>query len=112
MWLPESQNDFVFSIYAEEFGFVGSFIVILLFVLFIARAIALTLKCKDLFGLMMSTGIIAMFAFQMIMNVAVVTKIIPTTGMPLPFFSYGGTSLLINLASIGIVFNVTRQRRY
>jgi len=111
LWLPESQNDFVFSIYAEEFGFVGSLIVILLFVLFISRAIALILKSKDLFGLMMATGIIAMFAFQMIMNVAVVTKLIPTTGMPLPFFSYGGTSLLINLASIGIVLNVTRQRR-
>jgi len=111
LWLPESQNDFVFSIFAEEFGFVGSFIVILLFTLFISRAIALILKSKDLFGLMMATGIIAMFAFQMIMNVAVVTKLIPTTGMPLPFFSYGGTSLLINLASIGIVLNVTRQRR-
>ena len=111
LWLPESQNDFVFSIYAEEFGFVGSLIVILLFVLFIARSVALILKSKDLFGLMMATGIISMFAFQMIMNVAVVTKLIPTTGMPLPFFSYGGTSLLINLASIGIVLNVTRQRR-
>lgn len=112
LWLPESQNDFVFSIWAEEFGFVGSLAVVLLFVLFIYRAVALILKSRDLFALMMATGIISMFAFQMIMNVAVVTKLIPTTGMPLPFFSYGGTSLLINLASVGIVLNVARQRRY
>lgn len=112
LWLPESQNDFVFSIWAEEFGFVGSLAVVLLFLLFIYRAIVLVLKSRDLFALMTATGIISMFAFQMIMNVAVVTKLIPTTGMPLPFFSYGGTSLLINLASIGIVLNVARQRRY
>ncbi len=112
LWLPESQNDFVFSIWAEEFGFVGSLIVVLLFVLFVYRALALVLKSRDLFALMMATGIITMFAFQMIMNVAVVTKLAPTTGMPLPFFSYGGTSLLINLASVGIVLNVSRQRRY
>ena len=112
LWLPESQNDFVFSIWAEEFGFVGSLIVVLLFVLFVYRALALVLKSRDLFALMMATGIISMFAFQMIMNVAVVTKLAPTTGMPLPFFSYGGTSLLINLASVGIVLNVSRQRRY
>lgn len=112
LWLPESQNDFVFSIWAEEFGFIGSLAVVLLFVLFIYRAIVLILRSRDLFALMAATGIISMFAFQMVMNVAVVTKLIPTTGMPLPFFSYGGTSLLINLASVGIVLNITRQRRY
>ncbi|MBR5228111.1 MAG: putative lipid II flippase FtsW [Clostridia bacterium] len=111
LWLPESQNDFVFSIYAEEFGFIGCTVVVALFMLFISRLVSLVLKTKDLFGLMISAGIISMFAFQIIMNIAVVTKLIPTTGMPLPFFSYGGTSLLINLASIGIVLNVTRQRR-
>lgn len=112
LWLPESQNDFVFSIWAEEFGFIGSLAVVLLFILFIYRAIALILKSRDLFSVMMATGIIAMFAFQIVVNIAVVTKLCPTTGMPLPFFSYGGTSLLINLASVGIVLNVTRQRRY
>lgn len=112
LWLPESQNDFVFSIWAEEFGFIGSLAVVLLFVLFIYRAVVLILRSRDLFALMTATGIISMFAFQMAMNVAVVTKLIPTTGMPLPFFSYGGTSLLINLASVGIVLNITRKRRY
>lgn len=110
LWLPESQNDYVFSIFAEEFGFIGSLIVMLLFALFILRAVTLTLKNKDLFALMASSGIISMFAFQIVMNIAIVSNIMIPTGMPLPFFSYGGTSLVINLASVGIVLNITRQR--
>lgn len=109
LWLPEAKNDFIFSVFAEEFGFVGSVIVVGLFAFFVIRGITIGLKSKDLFGTLITVGIIGMFAFQIVVNIAVVTKLFPATGMPLPFFSCGGTSLLINLASMGIVFNVSRQ---
>ena len=109
LWLPEAQNDFVFAVFAEEFGFVGSTIVVGLFAFLIIRGITIALKSKDLYGMLIATGIIGMFAFQIVINIAVVTKLIPTTGMPLPFFSSGGTSLVINLAAMGIVLNISRQ---
>lgn len=109
LWLPEAQNDFVFSVYAEEFGFVGSLVVVGLFAFLIIRGVTIGLKSKDLYGMLITVGIIGMFAFQIIVNIAVVTKLMPTTGMPLPFFSYGGTSLVINLAAMGIVLGVSRQ---
>ena len=109
LWLPEAQNDFVFSVFAEEFGFVGSLFVVATFAFLIYRGVLIGLKSKDMYGMLTTLGIIGMFAFQIIANIAVVTKSIPTTGMPLPFFSYGGTSLLINLAAMGIVLGVSRQ---
>ena len=110
LWLPEAQNDFVFSVYAEEFGFVGATIVVGLFAFLIIRGITIALKSKDMYGMLISAGIVGMFAFQIIINIAVVTKLIPTTGMPLPFFSSGGTSLVINLAAMGVVLNISRQK--
>ena len=109
LWLPEAQNDFIFAVTAEELGFVGSTIILLIFTYFIIRGIRTALKCNDLFGMLIATGITAMFAFQIIVNIAVVTKSMPVTGMPLPFFSYGGTSLLINLAAVGILLNISRH---
>lgn len=109
LWLPEAQNDFVFSVYAEEFGFIGSLVVVGLFAFLIIRGITIGLKTKDLFAMLITVGIIGMFAFQIIVNIAVVTKLMPTTGMPLPFFSYGGTSLVINLAAMGVVLGVSRE---
>ena len=109
LWLPEAQNDFIFAVAAEELGFVGSTIILLIFIYFIIRGIRTALKCNDLFGMLIATGITAMFAFQIIVNIAVVTKSMPVTGMPLPFFSYGGTSLVINLAAIGILLNISRH---
>lgn len=109
LWLPEAQNDFVFSVFAEEFGFLGSTVVVMLFAFLIIRGITIALKAKDLYGMLLTVGIIGMFAFQIIINIAVVTKFIPTTGMPLPFFSYGGTSLVINLVAMGIVLGVSRK---
>lgn len=109
LWLPEAQNDFIFSVTAEELGFVGSTVIILLFGYFVISGIRTALKCKDLFGMLIATGITSMFAFQIIVNIAVVTKSMPVTGMPLPFFSYGGTSLLINLAAVGILLNISRH---
>lgn len=109
LWLPEAQNDFVFSVFAEEFGFLGSLVVVGLFAFLIIRGITIALKSKDLYGMLITVGIIGMFAFQIVVNIAVVTKFIPTTGMPLPFFSYGGTSLVINLVAMGVVLGVSRK---
>ncbi len=111
LWLPEAQNDFVFSVYAEEFGFVGSLVVILLFILLIYRGVAIGLNSKDMYGMLVTLGIIGMFAFQIIINIAVVTKTMPTTGMPLPFFSSGGTSLVINLIAMGIVLGISKENK-
>lgn len=110
LWLPEAQNDFVFSVYAEEFGFVGATIVVGLFAFLIIRGITIALKAKDMYGMLIATGIVGMFAFQILVNIAVVTKFMPTTGMPLPFFSSGGTSLVINLAAMGVVLNISRDQ--
>ncbi len=109
LWLPEAQNDFIFSVTAEELGFVGSTAIICVFAFFIIRGIRTALNCNDMYGMLIATGITAMFAFQIIVNIAVVTKSMPVTGMPLPFFSYGGTSLVINLAAVGILLNISRH---
>ncbi len=109
LWLPEAQNDFIFAVTAEELGFVGATAIIGVFAYFVIRGIRTALKCNDLFGMLVATGITAMFAFQIIINIAVVTKSMPVTGMPLPFFSYGGTSLVINLAAVGILLNISRH---
>lgn len=109
LWLPEAQNDFIFSVYAEEFGFVGCIVVLALYVFFVTRGLVIAMKSKNKYGMLIAGSIITMFAFQVIVNIAVVTVSMPTTGMPLPFFSAGGTSLLINLAAIGLVLNISRQ---
>ena len=109
LWLPEAQNDFIFSILAEELGFVGATVVIALFVFFIFRGYKIAMTCKDFYGSMIAAGITTVFAFQFLVNIAVVTCSMPVTGMPLPFFSYGGTSLFINLCSMGIVLNISKN---
>ena len=109
LWLPEAQNDFIFSILAEELGFVGAVSVVLLFTLFIFRGYRIAMTCKDFYGSMIAAGITSIFALQFIINIAVVTCTIPVTGMPLPFFSYGGTSLFINLCSMGIVLKISKN---
>ena len=109
LWLPEAQNDFIFAVAAEELGFVGSTVIIAIFTYFIIRGVRTALKCNDLLGMLIAAGITSMFAFQIIVNIAVVTKSMPVTGMPLPFFSYGGTSLVINLVAVGILLNISRH---
>lgn len=109
LWLPEAQNDFIFSVYAEEFGFVGCIVVLALYGFFVTRGLVIAMKSKNKYGTLIAGSIITMFAFQVIVNIAVVTVSMPTTGMPLPFFSAGGTSLLINLAAVGLVLNISRQ---
>ncbi len=112
LYLPEPYNDFIFSILAEELGLVGVLLVISLFVILIMRGYKVSSSAPDLFGALISFGIITNVAVQVVLNLAVVSKIMPVTGISLPFFSYGGTSLIIMMASMGIVLNVSKQSRY
>ena len=91
LWLPEAQNDFIFSILGEELGFFGAAIVVGLFVFFIYKGYKIAMTCKDFYGSLIAAGIISIFAIQILINIAVVTCSMPVTGMTLPFFSYGGT---------------------
>lgn len=100
LYISEPQNDFIFSIIAEELGFVGCVIIIALFAVFIWRGILIAMKSPDTFGSLIATGITSLVAIQVIMNIAVVTSSMPNTGIPLPFFSYGGTALVILLCSV------------
>lgn len=109
LFLPAPQNDFVFAIVCEELGFIGAVLVILLFVLLICRGFMIAVKARDRFGTLLAAGLTAQVGIQAILNVAVVTNTIPNTGISLPFFSYGGTSLLMLLAQMGIILSVSRQ---
>ncbi len=109
MYLPEPYNDFIFAIVAEELGFVGCLIILALFALLIIRGYWLSLHARDRFGSLLVVGITTLLATQVFLNIAVVTSLIPTTGISLPFFSYGGTALIIQLAEMGIVLSVSRQ---
>ena len=108
-YLPEPQTDFIFSIISEEFGFMGVLIVSVLFLTLIISGFMISRKQVDLFGKYLSFGIIFQIAFQAILNLMVVVGLIPVTGVTLPFLSYGGSSLLITLCSIGIVLNISRN---
>ncbi len=111
MNIPEPQNDFIFSILAEEFGLLGAILVVVMFIFLIVRGVKIALNAPDLFGTLLATGIVAMIAIQAIVNIAVVTSSMPVTGMPLPFFSYGGTALAITMAEMGIVLNISRHNK-
>lgn len=111
LYVPEPQNDFIFSIICEELGFIGAMVVILLFVLLLVRGAVIAINAKDKFGAMLVVGIIAQVTVQAILNIAVVTNTVPNTGISLPFFSYGGTSLMMLLGEMGIVLSVSRQGR-
>ena len=111
LYLPEPHNDFIFAVLAEELGFIGCLLVIILFAIFIWRGILISMKAKDMFGSLLAVGITSQIGIQAIINIAVVTSSMPNTGMPLPFFSYGGTALLILLCSVGILLNISRNTR-
>ena len=108
LYIPEPHNDFIFAILAEELGFLGCLAVIVLFGIFIWRGVLSAMKAPDMFGSLLAIGITALVGLQAIINIAVVTGSIPTTGMPLPFFSYGGTALVILLCAVGILLNISR----
>lgn len=108
LFLPEPQNDFIFAIVCEELGFIGALIIIILFAMLVWRGITISLKGKDKFGMLLGVGIVVQVGLQVILNIAVVTNTIPNTGISLPFFSAGGTSLVILLAQMGIVLSISR----
>lgn len=109
MYLPEPQNDFVFAIVCEELGFVRAFLIIVLFILLVARGFVIGLRARTRFEAMLAMGISFQVGLQAALNIAVVTSTIPNTGISLPFFSYGGTSLVMLLAEMGMVLAVSRN---
>ena len=111
LYLPEPQNDFIFAVLAEELGFIGSVFVIILFALFVWRGIVIAVKAEDNFGTLIAIGITTMIGLQALINIAVVTNTIPVTGMPLPFFSYGGSAMLADLMAVGILLSVSRNSK-
>ena len=111
LYISEPQNDFIFSIVAEELGFIGCFVIIALFAVLIWRGILTAMRAPDTFGGLLAVGITTLIGVQVIINIAVVTGLMPVTGMSLPFFSYGGSALLILLASMGILLNVSRASK-
>lgn len=109
LYLPESQNDFIFSIICEELGFVGALVVIFLFLMFIIRGFFIASRAKDRFGMLLAVGIVMQIGSQALLNIAVACNAFPNTGISLPFFSYGGTALMLQLAEVGILLNISRQ---
>ena len=111
LYIPEAHNDFIFAIIAEELGFIGCTIVLTLFAILIVRGIVIAIRAKDTFGSLVAIGITALIAIQVILNIAVVTNTVPNTGISLPFFSYGGSSILILLSAMGVVLNISRSAK-
>ena len=109
LWLPESTNDFIFSVVCEELGFIGATLIILLFVLFIVQGLLIAYRAENLYCTMVGIGIMAQIAWQVFCNIAVVTNTLPTTGISLPFFSSGGSSLMLLLAEMGVMVNIGRN---
>ncbi|WP_317368501.1 FtsW/RodA/SpoVE family cell cycle protein [uncultured Tyzzerella sp.] len=109
-YIPFSHNDFIFAVIGEEFGFIGCCIVIFLALLILAKCLIIANKAVDTLGMLIVVGVVGMLAFQIFINIGVATSLLPNTGMPFPFLSAGGSSMLINMASIGLVLNVSMTR--
>ena len=108
LYLPEPHNDFIFAIASEELGFIGAMMIILLFILLIWRGIFIAARCPERFGSLVAAGLIFQVGLQAVLNIAVVTNTVPNTGISLPFFSYGGTSLLMLLCEMGVILSISR----
>ena len=111
LYLPEEHNDFIFSIVCEELGLIGACVIMLLFAALILRGYWIALHARDRFGALLVVGVTSLIAMQTFLNIGVVTGLLPATGITLPFFSYGGTALLIQLAEMGVVLSVSRQMK-
>ncbi len=109
LYLPEEHNDFIFSVVCEELGFIGASLILILFALLILRGYRIALNMQDRFSFLVCAGITTLLAIQVFLNVAVVTNLVPCTGISLPFFSYGGTALLIELFEMGIILSASRD---
>ena len=111
MVIPEAQNDMIFSVICEELGMFGVAIVVLLFAILLYRLMVIAQNAPDLYGSLMVVGIFAHIAIQVVLNIAVVTNVMPNTGITLPFISYGGTSILFLMAEMGLALSVSRTIR-
>lgn len=108
-FLPEPYNDFIFSVVCEELGFLGAIVIIALFVFLVIRGLKIATEAPDTFGMLTALGIMSHIAIQTLFNISVVCSAIPTTGISLPFFSFGGTAIMVLLGELGIVLNISRQ---
>ena len=109
LFIPEPENDFVFAVIVEELGFIGAVLILFLFAMLALRGYWLAIHARDKFGALTVVGIITLMAAQALLNIGVVTKLLPNTGISLPFFSYGGTALMMQLAEMGIILSISRQ---
>lgn len=108
LYIPEPQNDFIFAVVIEELGLVGALIILLIFALLVWRGITLSLRSKDRFGRMLGIGLSSQIGIQVVLNILVITDWLPNTGISLPFFSYGGSSLIMLLAQMGLILSISR----
>ncbi|MDU5106870.1 stage V sporulation protein E [Clostridium sp.] len=111
LFMPEPHNDFIFSIIGEELGLIGCIFIIVLFMFIVIRGATIAVKARDNYGFLLAIGIISVIALQALINIAVVSGSMPVTGVPMPFISYGGTSLVFNLGAMGILLNISRQSK-
>lgn len=111
LYVSEPQNDFIFSIVCEELGFVGALFIVILFALLVWRGFLIGIQAKDKFGSLLAMGIVFQVGLQAALNIGVVTDVLPNTGISLPFFSYGGTSLLMLIFEMGVVLSVSRTAK-
>ena len=109
LWLPEPQNDFIFAVVCEELGFIGAALIVIAFALLVWRGFTIALRAPDRFGMLMCIGLVFQVGLQTVLNILVVTNTLPNTGISLPFFSYGGTSLVMLLVQMGIVLSISRS---
>ncbi|MCD7779483.1 MAG: putative lipid II flippase FtsW [Candidatus Gastranaerophilales bacterium] len=109
-WLPEGHTDFIYAVFGEEFGFLGCVLLIGLFLAFLQRGLLISNKCEDLFGKLLAAGITVSICLQAFINIAVSSSMLPATGVPMPFISYGGTSLFITMCMIGVLLNISKKR--
>jgi cell division protein FtsW len=109
-YLPEAHTDFIFAIIGEELGFIGVSLLVLVYLLLIWRGVLISIRCKDTFGTLLGIGIIGMIGFQTLLNIGGVTSAIPLTGVTLPFISYGGSSIMVTLISMGILLGISREQ--
>jgi cell division protein FtsW len=108
-YLPEPHTDFIFAVSAEELGLVGAFLIVVLFAIFLWRGVRVALRTQDTFGRFLAVGITSMIVLQAFINISVVLGLLPTKGIPLPFVSYGGSSLFVTLGCVGVLLNITKQ---
>ncbi|HJV46961.1 MAG TPA: putative lipid II flippase FtsW [Bacillota bacterium] len=109
LYLPYPQTDFIFSVMAEELGFFGCLVFLIFFILLLWRVIVVTMRCPDTFGHLIGIGVVSMISIQAIINIGGVTGSMPITGVPLPFISYGGSSLLVCMTSMGMILSISRE---